>query len=103
MATYTEAYLKALSQSQKAIPGKDYVVITGPDKGSLYRGNRNKTLDFITDNFDILAQNAVGSILTDTSSANSVYEPGTDEEEAEIDVSVNQMNLGDVLAFAAAN
>lgn len=103
MAVYSEAYLKDLIARKKAVKGRDYVQQTGPEKGTLYRGNGNGTLDFITNNFNILAQGAVGSILADTPTADTIYEPGTEESEAVIDTSVNQMNLGDVLAFAANN
>lgn len=99
MASHTEKSLALLNQLRKAEPGKDYVISTGEGKGTLYRGSLNGSLTFITDNFDTLAQNAVGEILAPSSSSAGVYNPETPS----IEVVVEQMNLGDVLAFAAAN
>lgn len=71
---YTESELTKLIASKKAINGKDYVQVTGPELGTLYRGNRIGTLTFITNNFDLRAQNAVGSILENTSNNTLVYD-----------------------------
>lgn len=103
MNNYTAEQLKIINVSKKAVAGQDYIQITGNGIGTQYRGRRDGTLEFITDNFTTKAQEAVGKALTNTGSADSEYIPGTEEEEAEIKVEVNQMQLGDVLAFAAAN
>lgn len=99
MAIYTEKSLALINQKRSAEPGKEYVIASGEGKGTLYRGALNGSLTFITNNFDTLAQNAVGEILAPSSSSSTTYDP----EVPEIDTSVIQMNLGDVLAFAAAN
>lgn len=92
---YTEKELALINQNRRAVPSKEYIL----DNGSLYVGQTDGSLKFITDNFNTKAQGAVGSILTNTSSSDSNYDP----EVPEINTDVNQMNLGDVLAFAAAN
>lgn len=100
MATFfTESELATITQRKTATPDRQYIQQTGPSKGSLYIGNRDGTLRFITNNFAIQTQTAVGAILTDTSSSDSIYDPSVPS----IETSVNQMKLGDVLAFAAIN
>jgi len=84
MAVYSESYLKNLVATKKAIKGRDYVQQTGPEKGTLYRGNGQGTLDFITNNFAILAQNAVGEILVSTDSNTTTYNPSVPEISTEL-------------------
>lgn len=104
MATYyTQNQLALLNQTTKANTGQEYVQLTGVGKGTLYRGNLDGTLQWITDNFDVNAQNAVISIVSGSPSVTPVTTPSTLTTPGSISTDVNQMNLGDVLAFAAAN
>lgn len=99
MAFFSESELATITQRKTAVPDRQYIQQTGPNKGSLYIGNRDGTLKFITNNFAIQAQTAVGAILTDSTSSDSTYDPFVPA----IEVTVNQMKLGDLLAFAAIN
>jgi hypothetical protein len=104
MATYyTQAQLALLNQTTKAKTGQEYVQLTGVGKGTLYRGKLDGTLQWITDNFDVNAQNAVISIISGSDSTTPDTVPSEIGAPGSISTDVNQMKLGDVLAFAAAN
>ncbi len=75
MATYTKEFLTNLNVSRKAVNGRDYVQDNGDGSGTLWRGTRIGTLQFITDNFTVKAQNAVGEILSNSSSSDLTYDP----------------------------
>ena len=97
MATYyTQAQLALLNQTTKAKTGQDYVQLTGVGKGTLYRGNLDGTLQWITDNFDVNAQNAVISIMS--SSETTTPDTVLSEEGApgSIQIDVDQFPLSKV-------
>jgi len=104
MATiHNESFLAKLNQTLKAKVGHEYVQLTGVGKGTMYRGQLDGTLKWVTDNFDVNAQNAVIAITGSSSTATTSTTASTPTTPGSITTGVNQMNLSDVLAFAAAN
>lgn len=71
MAIYTEKQLSLINAGLKAVAGRDYI----RDNGSLYKGQTDGSLLFITDNFNTKAQDAVGGILMDSDSSTLKYNP----------------------------
>lgn len=71
----TQEELTKMNITYKAMFGQDYVVSTGINKGYLYRGKLNGTLEFISTNFTSRVDSAINNYLTIT--PGTIVPPGT--------------------------
>lgn len=71
----TQEELTKMNIAYKATFGQDYVVSTGINKGYLYRGQLNGTLQFVSTNFTSRVDQAINNYITIT--PGTIIPPGT--------------------------
>lgn len=71
----TQEELTQMNIRYKAAFGQDYIVSTGINKGYLYRGQLNGTLQFVSTNFDSRVDSAINNYLTIV--PGTIVPPGT--------------------------